>query len=39
MENIDALDLKILGIISVNARIPFKDVAACLLYTSDAADE
>ena len=28
MENIDALDLKILGIISVNARIPFKDVAA-----------
>ena len=27
-ENIDALDLKILGIISVNARIPFKDVAA-----------
>ena len=28
MEKIDQLDLKILKIISVNARIPFKDVAA-----------
>ena len=28
MENIDALDLNILGIISVHARIPFKGVAA-----------
>ena len=28
MEKVDLLDLKILKIISVNARIPFKDVAA-----------
>ena len=28
MEKVDQLDLKILKIISVNARIPFKDVAA-----------
>lgn len=28
MEKVDRLDLKILKIISVNARIPFKDVAA-----------
>lgn len=28
MERIDKLDRKILGIISINARIPFKDVAA-----------
>lgn len=28
MERVDNLDLKILGIISVNARVPFKDVAA-----------
>lgn len=28
MEKIDSLDKKILGIISVNARLPFKDVAA-----------
>ena len=28
MEKIDKLDLKILSIISANARIPFKDVAA-----------
>jgi len=28
MEKVDKLDLKILGIISVNARVPFKDVAA-----------
>ena len=33
MEKIDKLDLKILSIISANARIPFKDVAAeCDLY-------
>ncbi len=28
MENIDKLDRKILGILSANARLPFKDVAA-----------
>ena len=28
MEKIDKLDRKILGILSQNARIPFKDVAA-----------
>lgn len=28
MEKIDSLDKKILGIISANARLPFKDVAA-----------
>ena len=28
MEKIDNLDKKILGILSKNARIPFKDVAA-----------
>ena len=28
MEKVDQLDLKILKIITVNARIPFKDVAA-----------
>ena len=28
MDTIDKLDKKILSIISVNARIPFKDVAA-----------
>ena len=28
MDNIDKLDRKILGILSLNARIPFKDVAA-----------
>ncbi len=28
MENIDKLDRKILGILSTNARLPFKDVAA-----------
>lgn len=28
MEKIDSLDRKILGILSKNARIPFKDVAA-----------
>ena len=28
MEKIDNLDRKILGILSKNARIPFKDVAA-----------
>ena len=39
MEKVDQLDLKILKIISVNARIPFKDVAAvcgvhALLFTN-----
>ena len=28
MDKIDKLDRKILGILSLNARIPFKDVAA-----------
>ena len=35
MEKIDNLDRKILGILSKNARIPFKDVAAAVLQSMD----
>ena len=36
MEKIDNLDRKILGILSKNARIPFKDVAAAWQHVQES---